>query len=181
MLSRTQNNLKLKIILLITVAIFTSFGLLACKDPTPERTDWAENTLSEAYDNNIITIEDIYNISYYLYGHVIEVADNGETLKDFTPTVDAPILDSKLSDTLKTAYYEIHINDFKNHRATTKDITITKYLGQYNKSYVCKMQVTFLTTPSWVKQYSIGNIQFIDYGTSEFICVLTDEQQHEYL
>jgi len=131
-------------------------------------------SLEEACAKDFITKEVVKHISYFLYGEVKEVADDaGEDWNsidwpaiDFTPQIETPVLNQKIASDLKKAFYEGHLNDFNRNDGGVEDITITKFLGEYNGNFVVEMKVSFLDGGMSALPYCVDGIIFYDSGSS---------------
>lgn len=155
--------MKKKTVIILTALLLSMsliFNFSACnkndqlnKDPEPSYENIAGEfyTLQEAYDSNLITVNDLMHISYYQSGEVYKVEqgadyhdpENRQKI-DFTPTVALPVLDSETEEHIKKAFYYKNIYLFKNSENTIKKyekdiLKIICFLGNYNENYVVQI------------------------------------------
>lgn len=108
-------------------------------------------TLQEAYESNLLTVNDLMYISYYYSGKVMKVEQGVDyhDLKnwqeiDFKPTVALPVLDSETEEHIKISFYNKNIRLFKDGEGNIKKyekdlVKVTAFLGNYNGNYVVQI------------------------------------------
>lgn len=191
-----NKKINLVFIVLLLAASFI-FGLSACdknesggaiidekvnkNDPIDENAKPSENyivgefyTLQEAYDLNLITVNDLMHISYNINGEVYKVVQGGnyndsESWEkiDFKPTVALDVIDSETEELIKTAYYNKNIQFFKDGEGNIeydKDILKIIFLGSYNGHYVVKVDSDKWSYGASMRTVCVGGIVWYEDG-----------------
>ena len=119
-------------------------------------------SLTEAYEEGLITYEDLLSIAYYKNGGTRRNEDlMGE---DYEPIPQEP-LDKKIEKKIKKteAYY---LRKYSNiNEATADGITVKRFYGKYQDCYVIRMEDSYhgfmgVEIDYWRK---IGEVQFHEY------------------
>ena len=116
-------------------------------------------SLTEAYEEGLITYEDLLSIAYYKNGGTRRNEDlMGE---DYEPIPQEP-LDKKIEKKIKKteAYY---LRKYSNiNEATADGITVKRFFGKYQNCYIIQVENSFTYSLAYVIDYwgIIGGVHF---------------------
>lgn len=154
-MARRILTLKMMVILIIVAVI--SLSIVACVDK--EEAKGVFYSLQEAYDNGILTVEDLQNIAYYQNG------ENNET--DFVPLPKDPahLSDETIKDIKQTHLVALHTRaSARCPKAKIDDIAVLEYYGTYNGAVAVKVSDIYSNYPAIVKELEVSGVKFIYSG-----------------
>jgi hypothetical protein len=153
---REQNMVK-KIIAL-GVLIIMAISLAAC-----ENTKGSFYSLQEAYDEGLLTVEDLQSIANY--------QSAGEDEPDFAPIPKNPeYLSNEIINAIKKTYL-VNLRDIRNQdgtlmcpNATISDVKFLGYYGTYNNAIAIKISDEYSGYPGVVQKFTVADITFTYSG-----------------
>lgn len=155
------------------LSLFLCFiTLFFCAGCGKKEEKYADYSLKEAYEQGFLTDDDLMHISYFLYGEVkrIDEQGNAQTV-EFTPSRELSALSKKQETAMKKSYRSNHLDDFVIDlgNGTTKNygieiIELGNFLGNYNGYYVVEVKVETVSTilDATPHFYEIGNFEFFE-------------------
>lgn len=141
----------MKRIVCLGVVIIMIFSMAAC---TPKQRG-TFYTLQEAFDQGMLTQDDLRSIAYYQNG--------GSEDEDFEPKLKTP---ESLSEKTEKAIKETRAYDLRNQdtkpikEAKAKDITILKYYGTYNNCIALMMNDIYHDYPTALREVTVEGVLF---------------------
>ena len=173
------------------LSLFLCFiTLFFCAGCGKKEEKYADYSLKEAYEQGFLTDDDLMHISYFLYGEVkrIDEQGNAQTV-EFTPSRELSALSKKQETAMKKSYRSNHLDDFVIDlgNGTTKNygieiIEFITFLGNYNGYYVVEIQVgTCVTTMEGDPDfYTVGSVELEERigsgGSPWFIMVFREKK-----
>ena len=146
------------LILIITVL---SFSLLACTDDAVGHF----YSLEEAYDNGLISDEDVKNIAYYYRDVTAGGGLSDEERSIFEPSAKCPDEPNDLTiEKIKKTYAR---DILKNNRTALGRISIEYYYGTYNGNVVVNVTDDYRSRDLlFIDEITIGNTIILHYCPS---------------
>lgn len=146
--------------LIWVMMLLLSFLLVGCESPEEDPVG-TFYSLKEAYNNGVLTQNDLKNIAYYLN-------DNSDD-DTFVPAPLSPVyLSDELENNIKmTAVYGLHTRaENSKPEATIDDVTIIGYYGTYNDYIAVRLNDNFSDYPDVVYEMEIDGVTFIYSGAN---------------
>jgi hypothetical protein len=142
------------------VMLFSIAGLTACTDEEDE-TMGAFYSLQEAYDNGLLTQDDLRSIAYYQNG--------GSDDESFVPKPKSPVtLSAETESAIKesaAASYRAQKNDNGESmypNVVASDFTIIKYCGTYNGNVAIMLSEIFSgSDPAVIEEVVVAGVTFV--------------------
>ena len=139
-------------------------------------------TLQEAYDEGLLSVEDIKSIAYYRYDGnewiYAGIDVNEEDYYELQPTDYVPIpkipetLDKKTGKAIKETgaankRLQTHLDGTSRYpRAKAKDFTIMDYYGTYSDCVAIRLNDSFTDYPDVEREVVVAGVTFVYSGAS---------------
>jgi hypothetical protein len=118
-------------------------------------------SLEEAYENKLITKEDLWNIAY-IYNDYNNASDFEYDTKE-----NSVVIDKRLERKIKKAYLKEELSDII--FATIDGVNIKSVYGLYGDSYVLEMDNNYEVVDLYIhERYEIDGVVFLDYTSYYF-------------
>lgn len=118
-------------------------------------------SLEEAYEKELITIEDLWNIAY-IYNDYNNASDFEYDTKE-----NSVVIDKRLERKIKKAYLKEELSDII--FATIDGVNIKSVYGLYGNSYVLEMDNNYEVVDLYIhERYEIDGVVFLDYTSYYF-------------
>lgn len=162
---------RFKTALIISIFLITAFSMLMCGC---ERKHGEFYTLQEAYENGILTQEDLISIAYYYHSNISPETVNGDLMGEgYQPIEKEPKV---LSEKTERSIKKTMISDLKNQNFSQplklKNIVISGYYGTYkdyiavNLAYSSDGVNTALDLA--LNEYEVGGVKFSNRAYTVF-------------
>ena len=118
-------------------------------------------SLEEAYEKELITKEDLWNIAY-IYNDYNNASDFEYDTKE-----NSVVIDKRLERKIKKAYLKEELSDII--FATIDGVNIKSVYGLYGNSYVLEMDNNYEEVDLYIhERYEIDGVVFLDYTSYYF-------------
>jgi hypothetical protein len=118
-------------------------------------------SLEEAYEKELITKEDLWNIAY-IYNYYNNASDFEYDIKE-----NSVVIDKRLERKIKKAYLKEELSDII--FATIDGVNIKSVYGLYGNSYVLEMDNNYEEVDLYIhERYEIDGVVFLDYTSYYF-------------
>ena len=141
-----------KNLVLFGIAILMLFSLAACRE---DESVGEFYSLQEAYDNKLLTVQDLMSIAYY-HGSL------GGVSGDFIPTPkESEILDAELSNKIRNVFFELYVEPHVDEYdiVTINDVEVSVYYGTYNSAVAVMMKDNFGSAGA-IREIIVADITF---------------------
>ena len=113
-------------------------------------------SLEKAYEHNLLTKEDLWNIAYY-YNDCVNASNVEYPIKYISEKMD-----SQLERKIKKAYIKYNLNDIL--FPSVNEVNVKKYYGKYSGCHVLEMDNNYIDVDLvFYGEYEIDGIVFLNY------------------